>query len=119
MTGAANRARTLGASMTPTPTDAELIERLRKQRQLYNGLGTFRDELWNPDGPEAADRLTSLSAQIEELRAALEQWKCPSCQGHARGYACLVNDAPTRLPCSTCEQTGLHPVARTTLGAQT
>ena len=43
----------------------ELIARLRRKWQVYNGRGTFRDELANPDGPEAADLIEHLSTLLE------------------------------------------------------
>ena len=55
-------------------------QRLRKKRQVYNGLGTFRDELVNPDGPEAADAIAALLTRIEKLEGGLEPFaKIPLC----------------------------------------
>jgi hypothetical protein len=51
-----------------------LVERLRavesSKPEFYNGNTTCWHR--NPDGPEAADTLESLAAEIERLREALE-----------------------------------------------
>lgn len=53
-------------------TDVQkLIERLNRKVSVYNGRLTFRDELVNPDGPDAAALLSSQSEEVERLREAL------------------------------------------------
>jgi hypothetical protein len=56
------RLRDAAPSSTPVSSEvAKMAERLRRNRQVYNGMGTFRDERVNPDGPAAADMLEKLS----------------------------------------------------------
>jgi hypothetical protein len=50
-----------------------LLERLRKKRCVLHDADRLHStlELTNPDGPEAADRIEALIAQVEMLREAL------------------------------------------------
>lgn len=50
-----------------TDTQGTLEERLRRKRRVYNGRGTFREEIVNPDGHEAANEIASLRARVEVL----------------------------------------------------
>lgn len=49
-----------------------LVERLERKREVYNGRGTFRDELVNPDDPEAAETIKALCEAWQEYFAAVE-----------------------------------------------
>ena len=50
-----------------------LIERLRERVIYRTGPGYEVDRLRNPDGPEAADRLEAMQAEIERLRALIRK----------------------------------------------
>jgi hypothetical protein len=55
--------------------DGELVERLRKMQRAPDG--TILPWVVNPDGPEAAARITALSAEVERFngeREALTGW---------------------------------------------
>jgi len=67
----------------------------------------------------AKSSLSALLDRIERLTKALEQRKCPSCGG-SKVYTHRWRDETAALqtdhvPCSVCEQTGLHPIARSAL----
>ena len=65
----------------PLPQEvAAVVERLTLKRQVYNGRGTFRDEIVNPDGREAADLIDRLASGERRMREALE--KIASCESH-------------------------------------
>ena len=56
----------------PKHTSSDLVEWLR--RTVYRN-SYYKDDtrvLVNPDGPEAADRIEALEAEVERLREALE-----------------------------------------------
>ena len=55
----------------PASTDG-LVERLRRTTRNVPASVTSGEMLVNPDGPEAADALTMLSAENARLREALE-----------------------------------------------
>lgn len=67
----------------------DLIERLRRQRKVYNGRSTFREEIVNPDGPEAADQLSALRERVEALEGALRPFA-----NAAAGVAAFDPDYP-------------------------
>lgn len=64
--------------------DKTLIERLRAvESSRPDSIGISTNWYRNPDGPDAADALTTLSARVETLEAALRE---VFLDGHGEGW---------------------------------
>ena len=107
----------------PTPTQSpeaaaveRLIERLRTGTRILTAGGPVE---YGPPAIriEAADALAALQAENARLREGLTGWKCPSCGG-SKAYMNNSRYGSQVLPCKVCEQTGLHPDARTLLNGE-
>lgn len=60
-------------SQARTASTDEIVERLLTVESDPIGCGLANNSYRNPDGPDAADRIQSLTATIDELRTALEE----------------------------------------------
>ena len=78
-----------------SPIQPDLIERLNAVESSGDELGgeIGTNSYRNPDGPEAATAITTLSAQLERVTEALEQLRA-SC---TRTAPALHDDCGTRL----------------------
>jgi hypothetical protein len=88
--------------------DGELVERLRKMQRAPDG--TILPWVVNPDGPEAAARITALSAEVERLRAVLGRFVDQARVGSG-------NKPVTRSSRVNCPS-GIYHDARQALGAK-
>ena len=78
--------------MTPNSEHGELVERLRAVESDPIGCGLARNWYRNPDGPEAADLIESLSLRMRECEEAL---------GDARKYVLQVAAGISIVPNAT------------------